>query len=162
MVMDLVHKLEYIIEFIEPIDYFNVILQKQIDLRIKYKGDVEKIVIVNLDRSSDRLNSSDFMKKHDRDFNNFSYYRVNFLELNNSPDKYSHIKYLYKKIKDDCDKSLEEYEYNFDLMLEEFKLFVDKFEFNSDEKRIIDAFVLDKKIKSNIKFIGWKDYWITV
>jgi len=44
-------------------------------------------------------------------------------------------------------------------MLEEFILFCDTFEFNSDEKTIIDSFIQDENIKSNIKFYGWKDYW---
>jgi len=47
-------------------------------------------------------------------------------------------------------------------MLEEFKVFLDTFEFNDNEKKIIKNFISDEKIKSNIKFIGWKDYWITV
>ena len=58
--------------------------------------------------------------------------------------------------------SSQEFEYNVDLMLEEFKLFTNKFEFNENEKRIIESFVSDEKIKSNIKFIGWKDYWISI
>ena len=42
-------------------------------------------------------------------------------------------------------------------MLEEFKLFLDKFEFNKDEKKIIETFTLDKQLKSNIKSIQWID-----
>jgi hypothetical protein len=184
MVMDLIHKLEYVIEFIDPVDYFDVVLQKQIDLRLRYEGNTKKIVIVDFDNRFDgtvnsRLVSSCFIKKYTRYFNDCSHFRGSLLELNNSADKYNDVKYIYNKLtnergynrnylpvyiyNDDGDIiSYEEFEYNVDLMLEEFKLFVDKFEFNSDEKRITDAFVLDEKIKSNIKFIGWRDYWITV
>jgi len=46
-------------------------------------------------------------------------------------------------------------------MLEEFKLFCKFFEFNEYEKKIISSIIEDPNLKSNIKFIGWIDYWIT-
>ena len=49
-----------------------------------------------------------------------------------------------------------------DLLLEEFNLFCNTFEFDLEEQKIIDSIVIDENLKSDIKFSGWKDYWETI
>jgi hypothetical protein len=175
MVLDIVHKIVYEIQFNQPVDYFDVILQKQIDLRLKIKGNVKKIEVIELNNENEVFKKSTFYEKYKIIFEDYTNFRTSFLSLINNPEKYSIYKKIYEKIKQDelyKDKyynndiykaeSYEEFEYNFDLVLEEFKLFLDKFEFDENLKKIIDSFVLDEKINTNIKFIGWRDYWITV
>ena len=167
MVMDIVHKIKYVIEFKQPVDYFNVILQKQIDLRLKFDGNINIINVLDLDNGNERLYGTTYYSKYKSYFHNFKI--KSFLTLNDSPDKYKIINKIYKEMLYDKYfnelikvKSYEEFEYEFDLMLEEFKVFCDNFEFNSDEVKIINSIMEDENLKSNIKFYGWKDYWITV
>lgn len=183
MVFSIVHKLEYIIEFKTPIDYFDVFLQKQIDLRLKFVGNESRITIVEFDNSNIKFKESEFNKKYTnsyQDYNLFS--RISFLELNNRVDKYTICKKVYDKLlhlkitdndwkwmpeiflKDNNIKmvSYDEFEFNVDTMLNELNILCNEYEFTNDEKKIIDAFTNDSNLKSNIKFIGWKDYWITV
>lgn len=100
------------------------------------------------------------------------YNLIPFSELIDNPKKYIIIKSIYDTYKDDYYKNdywrifknsennviqYEEFEYKFDIALEEFRLFANTFEFNYNKKKIIDSFMLDQK--SNIKFMGWKDVW---
>jgi hypothetical protein len=179
MVMDMPqHKLKYVIEFKNPVDYFDVILQKQIDLKLKFESDVNSITVTDLGIDDKKLKNNTFFSKYEQTFRNPSL-RKSFLELNNDPHKYSFAKKIYnysnKCLKygyqswHDCELflslskekniSYEEFEYNFDVMLEEFKLFCDFLELDEDEKKILDSIVKDDNLKSNIKFFGWKDYW---
>ena len=180
--MDVQHRLKYVIEFIEPVDYFDIVLQKQIDLRLKYTGNTKLIQIVEFGHHyhgfDDRLAKSNFMSKYSNSYNDYNFLRISLLELNNKPEKYEIIKNIYQSCtkyvryghhipdilydNDGIIVSLEEFEYKMDIMLEEFKLFTNTFEFSEDEKKIINAFVLDEKIKPNIKFAGWRDYWSSV
>lgn len=153
MVSFLTHLIQYKIVFKTPVDYFDVVLQKQIDLRQKLTINENFVIVLNL-HSDKRFIESEFIKKYPY-FDDTHLFRFSFLNLNNSPDKYKGIKQLYNKTSKI--KTYEEFEYTMDLMLEEFKLFLDHFEFNEDEKKIIDAFVMDDNLKSNIQFIGWND-----
>ena len=160
------HQIQYKIIFTKPVDYFNVVLQKQIDLRQKFIINEINVMVMKLDLDK-RFYESEFIKKYKNIFYDPYFLDFSFLQLNNHPDKYKFIKELYKKAKRTelmfnhsllCQKSYEEFEYEIDLMLEEFKLFLDKFEFNEDEQKIINSFTLDDNLKSNIKFIGWIDF----
>lgn len=179
MVVDMPqHKLKYVVEFKNPVDYFDVILQKQIDLRLKFEADVNSITVTDLGIDDKRLKNNTFFSKYEHTFRNHSL-RKSFLELNNDPHKYSFAKKIYNYSNEclkygyqswhDCELflslskekniSYEEFEYNFDVMLEEFKLFCNFLELDEDEKKILDSIVKDDNLKSNIKFFGWKDYW---
>ena len=172
--MDIVHKLKYIIVFKEPVDYFNVILQKQIDLRLKFSG-------------NERLYDSKFYHTYKEYFTSYNFQK-SFLILKNSSDKCETIKYLYESLSknvlsnnykyipnflkienslfnsDSNDKiiSYKEFEYIFDLMLEELLLFCDDFKFDNDEQKIINSIIQDENLNSNIEFCGWKDYWTII
>ena len=166
MVEILSHKIQYKIVFKTPVDYFDVVLQKQIELRQKFTINEDSVIVLNLDLDK-RFNESDFLNKYIF-FEHTQFFRFSFLKLNESPNKYNEIKKLYKDYdKYFCyespfnmktTKTYEEFEYYIDLMLEEFKLFLDKFEFNENEKKIINAFTQDENLKTNIKFISWTDY----
>lgn len=183
MVMDIVHKLKYVIEFKNPVDYFNVILQKQIDLRLKFDGNEECITIFDYDSDNKRFEDTKFFSKYKNVFNN-NYFlgQCSYLQFYDNPDKYSILKNKYSRLKKECElgpivtgrtpqilisdddnqqlASYEEFEFKIDVMLEEFKLFCNFFEFNEDEKKIISSIIEDTNLKSNIKFMGWEDYWI--
>ena len=179
MVMDIVHNIEYIVTFNKPVDYFDTVLQKQIDTRFKCeKCSSEEIIVIKLKYSDDILLCSEFIEKFGSLFNNYDI-RYNFLELNNSPNKYKIINELYKKfclynirelrhyklekVEDGVGMeviiSYEEFEYYFETMLEELHLFLNTYEFTDGEKKFIDSIVMDEKLKPNIKFAGWIDEW---
>lgn len=182
MVMELVHRIRYVIKFKEPVDYFNVVLQKQIDTRFKCAdSSTKKINVIKFVLSEDkRLSDSEYMKKYSTLFVNYNI-SYKFLELNNCPNKYNIIKDIYKKIKRYNMSELkyyklekvedgvgmgvimpyDEFEYYFETMLNEFHLFLNTFEFEDGEKKFIDSIVMDKKLKPNIEFAGWIDEWIT-
>lgn len=165
MVEILTHIIQYKIIFKTPVDYFDVVLQKQIDLKQKLIIDENCLIVLNLHLDK-RFSESEFLKKY-KYFDDIYFFRFSFLKLNDSPNKYIGIKKLYNDI---CNKktqsithfmhikTYEEFEYEIETMLEEFKLFLDHFEFNEDEKKIINDFTQDDNLKSNIKFIGWDDY----
>jgi hypothetical protein len=161
MVEFLTHKVQYKIIFKSPVDYFDVVLQKQIELRKKLEINEDFVCVIDLSKDK-RFYDSDYIKKYGKIFYNVYDFRFSFLVLNNSPDKYKYLKQIFYEIKkfisDYKNMSYEEFEHKIDLMLEEFKLFLDKFEFNEDEKKIIEAFTLDDKLKSNIKSLEWSDH----
>ena len=159
------HQIQYKIIFTKPVDYFDIVLQKQINLRQKFKINENGVIVLQLDIDK-RFIDSEFIKKYMIFYDPY-FFDFSFLRLNNHPDKYNYIKELYKKAKITelsfkhfllCQKSYEEFEHEIELMLEEFKLFLDKFEFNEDEQKIINSFTLDDNLKSNINFIGWIDF----
>lgn len=157
------HKIQYKIVFTTPVDYFDVVLQKQIDLRQKFTINEDFVIVLHLELDK-RFSESEFLKKFIF-FDDTQLFRFSFLKLNDSPNKYTEIKRLYNDNFANRHyqyrlniKTYEEFEYYIELMLEEFKLFLDHFEFNENEKKIINAFVMDDNLKSNIKFIGWEDY----
>jgi len=47
-------------------------------------------------------------------------------------------------------------------MLEELNVFCNTFEFDSNQNKIINSIIEDPNLKSNIKFCGWQDYWVTL
>lgn len=178
MVMDVVHRIRYVIKFKEPVDYFDVVLQKQIDTRFMCTDcSSTNITVIKLDSNDERLSNSEYMKKYSTLFTNYNI-RYKFLELNNSPNKYDIIKELYikfltfgireiqyyklEKIEDGVGMgvimSYEEFEYYFETMLDQFHLFLNTWEFEDKEKKFIDSIVMDEKL--NIEFAGWIDEWI--
>ncbi len=62
--MDIQHRLKYVIEFENQVDYFNVILQKQIDTRLKFEGNENYIIVVDLNCDNKRLNDKTFFTKY--------------------------------------------------------------------------------------------------
>lgn len=169
--MDYVHKIKYVIEFKEPVDYFDIILQKQIKLRLKFDGDEKHINLLEIEQYNERLYNSIYYQTYKNYFTSHDIHK-SFLELNNSSNKCEIIQHIYNLLKkNDYDDNLlrkepnniiisyEEFEFNFELMLEEFLVFCNNFKFNNDEENIINSFTNDETIKSNIKFCGWKDYW---
>ena len=179
MVIDIVHKIKYVIKFKNPVDYFDVILKKQIDMRLKFDANENCITIFDYNSyNNERLRDTKFFSKYGDIFSNhYTFGQISYYKLYEDPDKYSQLKNRYKRIEKDISRwtpeillssednskivSYEEFEYNIDIMFEEFKLFCKFFEFNEDEKRVISSFVEDPNLKSNIKFIGFKDYWTT-
>lgn len=167
--MDIVHKIRYIIEFKQPVDYFDVILQKQIDLRLKFEGNENRIIVLDLSDCNQSLSKSKYYSKYKSLFNNYNL-RISHLELINSSDKYDIIKHIYSNqkennsliFKDKKSNSYDEFEYEFDLMLEELNVFCNTFEFDSNQNKIINSIIEDPNLKSNIKFCGWQDYWVTL
>ena len=178
MVMDVVHRIRYVIKFKEPVDYFDVVLQKQIDTRFMCTDcSSTNITVIKLDSNDERLSNSEYMKKYSTLFTNYNI-RYKFLELNNSPNKYDIIKELYikfltfgireiqyyklEKVEDEVGMGIiipyEEFEHYFETMLDEFHLFLNTWEFEDGEKRFIDSIVMDEKL--NIEFAGWIDEWI--
>lgn len=176
--VDFNRKIQYKIIFKEKVDMINIISSKNnIDLtklfdryENKFVSETNQFVIVDLTKD-ERFIKSKFNEKY-KFHNNCNYYNFSLLEINNSPNKYEYLKKLYLKIeknkKTNCgydyylfqlkEMSYEEFEYEIDLMLEEFKLFLDKFEFDDIENIIINILSNDEKIKSKIIFIGWIDY----
>lgn len=159
MVMNIVHKIKYVIEFKNPADYFNVILQKQIDLRLKFDDNVNCIIIFDSDPYNKRLENTNFFSNYK---DSFSKYNIigpkSYLNFYDNPNRYSILKDEYISLeksvyrltpkillsKEDNNSivSYEEFEFNIDVMLEEFKLFCKFFEFNEDEKKIISSQLL--------------------
>lgn len=187
MVFKIVHTVKYVIKFKNPIDYFDIVLQKQIDARFKFaNGTSEKIIVIDL-TSDSRFLDSEYMKKYSDLFLSHDL-RYKFLELNNSPDKYSIIEKIFTDLSlknkyylnefidvfDTCKKTCvtirdlkkirdkDEFNYCFETMLEEFHFFLNTLQFIDEEKKFIDSIVMDDEIKSNIEFAGWiEEYeWI--
>ena len=148
-------------------------------MRLKFDGNENCITIFNFDAKNKKLKNTNFFSKYGDSFSNYQIFgQISYSSLYENPNIYTILKDRYKSIEKNVkhwtpkillsneDKnsivSYEEFEYNIDIMLEEFKLFCNFFEFNEDEKKIISSFVDDPNIKSNIKFIGFKDYWITI
>lgn len=184
----IVHTVKYVIKFKNPVDYFDIVLQKQIDARFKFaNGTSEEIIVIDL-TSDSRFLDSEYMKKYSELFLSRDL-RYKFLELNNSPDKYSIIDEIFKKfilyrlfskyydnefidVFNTCEKTCvtigdlikihdkDEFNYCFETMLEEFHFFLNTFQFADEEKKFIDSIVMDDEIKSNIEFAGWIDEWI--
>jgi len=160
------------------INFLDVLIEKQIDM-VKFLTYNEKlhnnyidneIIIVNLD-NDDRLKKSNFINKY-KFLDDNCFLNTSLLELCQSPEKYYIIKKIYENIKKHKQTykninnffvyqfnsiNYDEFEYKIDMMLEELKLFLDKFQFDNFEQKIIDIFISDEKLKSNIKFIGWFD-----
>ena len=144
MAMEIIYHIKYKIVFSTPIDYFNIILQKQIDNRVKFNGNENGVIICEFEpntyNKNTRLTNSDFMIKYNKYFNDYHLFRYSFLSLGNCSDKYFKIKNIYEQIKNDNEYkniSYEEFEFNIDIMLEEFKIFLHNVEFNSDEKKLL-------------------------
>jgi hypothetical protein len=168
-----VHYIQCKITFINPVDYFDVVLQKQIDLRMKFKINENDVIVSELNDDK-RFIDSEFIKNHRILFEVIGYFGISYLLLNNSPNKYKYYREIFDKIKNmiymggvdivfeefDEDMCYEEFEYKMDIMLDQFNLFLNKFELSEDEKKIIEAFELDENLKSNIKSICWKDFFI--
>ncbi len=177
------HSLYYVIEFKEPVDYFDVLLQKQIDLRLKFEPNVNYILISKIHTDSHTMKP--FYEQVEKIFesnpkelqNIYQSYEcggINFLELLNDPDKSNKFKKILDTIikkkfnpfndsnKSDFDPKdfiqYEEFEYKFDLVLEELKIFVNTLKLEPNQTKLLESFSLDPKIIPNIKFIGWKDY----
>ena len=100
MVMNIVHKIRYVIKFKKPVDYFDIVLQKQIDTRFKCADSSTTIITVSKFElwNDKRLLDSEYMKKYSTLFANYNI-RYNFLELNNCPYKYYKIKDIYETCK---------------------------------------------------------------
>lgn len=159
------HYIQFKLIFEKPVDYFEVVLQKQIDLKQKFKIDKKKVIVVDL-KNDKRFLKSDFNKKYGFNFNSNPYFEFSFISLMESKNKYQQYKNIYGNIQRRThnshhtkyyDMSYEEFEYDMDLMLEEFKLFLDNFELNDKELAIYKAFKFDKKLNSNIRYFYWDD-----
>lgn len=179
----LIRNIQYKIVLHNSMNLLNVLINKNINIekilnneenifydQLLCNNESNEIKILDL-KTDVRFMSSSFVKKY-KFYDDVFFNSISFLELNNSLDKYEIIKKLYNKIINDKNKqkifsfylfqfrdmSYDEFEYEIELMLEEFKLFLNHFEFNEDEKEIINVFTQDKNLNSNIKFIGWIDY----
>ena len=96
------HNLVYQIEFKIPVNWFNVILQKQIDLKFKFVKATESIITIKT--YFDIVNLQHFVKNellkqtHEKLSRNYiqlskkiNLEKIELLELNDDPDKYNKI-----------------------------------------------------------------------
>lgn len=172
MVFCVEHRIKFVIEFENPVDYFNVILQKQIDLRLKFDGNEKQIILFDFDFNNVRFNMTESILMF---INNYSLIgQISYLQFNTTLNKHQRLKKIYKSMKkqkfgfipeiflseDKTIISFDKYEHIMNTMLEELKLMCDNFEFSEDEKKIIKSIIEDPNLKSNVKFIGFDDYWI--
>lgn len=151
-------------------------------MRLKFDGNENFITILEINPYNKRFTNTNFFSKYGDIFAYSNFIgEMSYLKLYDHPDKYLILKDSYELLGLEKQKekkrgtpqillskennnlvvSYDEFEFNIDEMLEEFKLFCKFFELNEDEKKIISAFVDDPNLKSNIKFCGIRDDWIT-
>jgi hypothetical protein len=151
------HKLTYYIEFKNPVDIFDVILPKQIKLRQIFEYTENYIKVSIISAFDNKIFTDEFTDKYDIYEKNIRFTHKGLLEYSNDPAKYFSVKRFYRLDKKNIEIPYEEYEYEFDVFLDEFGLLVNQLVLNEQEQKIVDIFLQDPKISSNIKFVGWKD-----
>ena len=152
------HDLVYKIEFINPVG-------SSFEVK-KYIQIFNKQELENHDKICDKY--YEISQKINLD-------KISFLELNNNPNKYNIIRYIYtadtykqlfaeNKLNDIIDAHIEKNKLDFEetvhkleLFLEEFKLFVNNLKLEKSEQNIINSIIHNPLSSSNIKFIGWKE-----
>jgi hypothetical protein len=177
------YDLVYNIEFINPVDWFDVILQKQIDSRFEFIEATKTSIVIKIHRqifNRRKLENHEIIcDKYCEIKQKFNFDNILFLELNNDPKKYEKIRYiytaktyynnlLYTDTRDEMNNIIDTYieknkldyeetVYELELFLEEFKLFVNGLKLEESEQNAINLIIQDPKLSSNIKFAGWKD-----
>jgi hypothetical protein len=172
MVMFYSHDLSYQIEFKIHVNWFSVILQKQIDSKFKFAEATESTITIKTYSnitSPKHFEKNELLKQtHEELSRNYrqlarkiNLEQTKLLELNDDPCKYDKIKNICKRnnIYVDNNKYEEELEYKLELFLEEFKLFVNSLDLDEQEQNAVNSIVQDPELSSNIKFVGWKDVW---
>ncbi len=162
------HVLEFVIEFINPVDLFDVIYKLKIQTRNDFIGNSKKIIVCRLrpyktygvdenDISNQFVNSEFYIKyeniwnenrviytDHERRFldNKKKYEEDYLMEYNNLDGFY-------------------EYHNNIIQLSNELEKSCDELKLTDCELNLIDSVNQFPNLKENIKYIGWKDTWIT-
>ena len=173
----------YIIEFINPVDWFDVILQKQIESRFEFIEATKTSIVIKkhtqIFNQRELVNHEKICEKYYEIEKKLNFDRILFLNLNNDQNKYEKIRYIYTgktnynkliyaNTKDEINNIIDAYIeknkldfeetlYKLELFLEEFKLFVYALKLEESEQNAINLIIQDPKLSSNIKFVGWKD-----
>ena len=155
MVMFNVHEFLYVIDLSKSVDYYNVILQMQIDLRIKfeYNEKTNKIIVLRLPSNKilDRLENVTVWKNHDKA------YMTNCLYLPNMNDsKFDDPKFL-----ETVDKELYP-NINEDIIMhrqcnKDFLLFKNEFITTDEESHAINGLLNHSLIKDLVIKSEWED-----
>ncbi len=162
------HVLEFVIEFINPVDLFDVIYQLKIQTRNDFITNTKKIVICRLspykgyrvdeNDMSNRFSCSEFIKKHANIWNTgriiYAGFERNFLDYKEE------YKQDYLELHNNLD-GFDEYYNNIIQISNELEIYCDKIELTEREFNLIESVKKFPNLKENIKFIGWKDSWIT-
>ena len=148
MVHDYVHEFLYTINLSTDVDYYNVILQMQIDLRCKFEYHDKQIIAIKLPSRfmPDRLSNVTVWKnsKEEPDYMQKQLYYPN---INDS--KYDNITNDDYYDKEDIEKMRKQYK--------DFQLFKNEFELLNKEKYIIDGLLNHPLIKDLIVTHEWID-----
>ncbi len=167
--ISLTHVLEYIIEFKNPVDLFDVIYQLKIITRNDFIGNSKKIIICRLspykkyqtidDDPINRFAISKFIASHANKWNNSSD-RVIFTGFERTFNLHKEeFKQDYQELNDNLDKFEEHYNEIIELS-NEFEKTCDKLELTKEEFKLIDSINKFPGLKDNISFMGWRDTWI--
>ena len=178
MVMDIIHKLKYVIKFKNPVDIFDVIKRIQIQLRHDFVANNQSIIVIELNSSDLLLTQTDFMKKYNNIYINKNWINLNSdlyndISMNNTKlityikEEYLHLleiksrRTLYDYDKDKPFENFSEDEY-IDFWLKymrSFKTDINNIVLPENEQRLIDTILSDHDTKDNIEFNGWSDGW---
>ncbi len=160
------HVLEFVIEFINPVDLFDVIYQLKINTRNDFIANTNKIVVCRLspyksyglpeNHVSNRFSCSEFIKKYANIWNKgriiYAGFERNFLDYKEE------YKQDYLELHHNLDE-FDEYYNNIIQISNELEIYCDKLELTENELNLIENIKKYPKLKENIKFIGWKDFW---
>jgi hypothetical protein len=163
------HVIEFVIEFTNPVDLFDVIYQLKIQTRNDFIANTTKIVVCRLYSNktyglptndiSNRFVNSEFIAKYGniwlkerivyvdferRFLDNKKNYEEDYFDLNNNLEDF------------------EEYYNNIITISNELEKTCDKLQLTESEFNLIDSIKKIPNLKENICFIGWKDFWLTV
>lgn len=168
MPLSITHYLEYVIEFKESVDLFDVIYQLKIQTRNDFEGNKKKITICRLsphttwgrmlDDPVHRFANSEFIKKYVNIWNNYDRIVYTGFEINfkNYEEKYKE-EYIEKH------NNLNGFEEKYNNIINisnELEKECDNIKLTEEEVNLIDSVNEFPGLKENISFIGWKDCWI--
>lgn len=166
--LSLDHLLQYVIEFNEPVDLFDVIYQLKIQTRNDFKGDTSKIIICSLspyttygqdpNHISNRFFNSKFISNHANAWVNHHVRLTNFERI--FRDREDEFKENWIEKHNGIIDGFYEHYNNIIELSNEFEKACDNIELTVEEINLINHIKNFPAIKSNIKFIGWKDAWV--
>jgi hypothetical protein len=162
------HLLEYVIEFINPVDLFDVIYRLKIETRNDFKGYQNKIIICSLrDYIDNSTNKNDvkyrFAKTKFIENNAYLWNENYHLVLTNFERKFKDNETEYKEDWIESHGNLDGFYEHYNKIIElsnELEKECDNIQLTQEEINLINHIMNFHDLKSNIKFIGWKDCWI--
>ncbi len=166
--LNLTHLLQYVIEFNEPVDLFDVIYQLKIQTRTDFKSDQKKIIICSLNpipvygedpnHISNRFSNNKFISNYGNAWVNHHVRLTNF-ERGFRDEEEKLKEYWIEEHEGTIDGFYEHYN-NIIELVNEFEKACDNIELTVEEINLMNHIKNFPAIKSNIKFIGWKDAWV--